>query len=183
MSKQWLNRKKGRQILLRDKMRKHLESNWKGVGKATRERELDRLRWYLVEGLDDLVLAANTLPAEEQNEIFTEDRIKPLVSALLTASEKKKRVQSKNDESRNVMVDREFQIAAMFMQKGISKCLDRVREPYGERMWRDASGVMMILNYEATKGKQVGASVDVSEIQIGDWREKVPPLLPVRAQK
>jgi len=163
-------------------MRKHLESNWKGVRKETRQKELDRLRWYLVEGLDDLVLAANTLPAEEQNEIFTEDRISALVSALLTASEKR-RIQFKNKESKNAMVDREFQIAAMFMQKGTSKCLDRVKEPYVERMWHDATGLMMILNFVATEGKQRGASVDVSEVKRGEWREKVPPLLPIRAQK
>ena len=183
MSKKWLNRKKGRQILLRDKMRKHLESNWNGVVKETREKELDRLRCYLIEGLDDLVLAANTLPVEEQNEIFAEDRIRPLVIALLTGSEKKK-VHSMDEESRNAMVDREFQIAAMFMEKGITKCLDRVRKPYVERMMRDAAGVALILNYEATRGKRQCANIfDLSEKKAGEWREKVPPLLPLRAQK
>ena len=106
------------------------------------------------------------------------------MSALLTASSSgKKRVQFKDKESKNAMVEREFQIAAMFMQKGISRCLDRVTEPYRDRMWHDAIGLMMILTHEATEGKQRGANIDVSEIKRGEWTEKVPPLLPIRAQK
>jgi|GEM_PF-7032851 len=123
-----------------------------------------------------------SLPAEEQNEIFTKERILPLVSALLTASEKK-RIQCKNNDSRNAMIDREFEIAAVFMEKGIMKCSDRVGIPYGERIKRDAWELLRILNYEATKGKRFGFNPLICEIKNGDWREKVPPLLPIRAQK
>jgi hypothetical protein len=40
-----------------------------------------------------------------------------------------------------------------------------------------AIGLMLILNYEATNGKRGGASLNVSEKKMGEWREKVPPLL------
>lgn len=164
--------------MLTNKMRKHLESNWQGVSTDTKEKQLKRIRGYIVQALDDLVLTVNTLPAEEQNEIFLEDRIRPLVSALLTASSKK-RVGAKNDESRAIMVDREFQIAAMFMQKGISKCLNRVRKPFGDRTLNDAIDLMQILHYEATNGKSGGASLNITEKKTGEWREKVHPLLPI----
>jgi hypothetical protein len=52
-----------------------VHTQWIGVAEPTKEKTLERIRGYAVQGLDDLVPLANTLPAEVQNEIFTGDRI------------------------------------------------------------------------------------------------------------
>ena len=84
------------------------------------------------------------------------------------------------------MVEREFLIAALLLEKGTMKCLERAREVelYGRDTEGKAMGSMRILLSEATKGARVlGRSVSVCEIPAGEGREKIPPLLPLSSEK
>jgi hypothetical protein len=154
--------------------REHLESGWKGIDAKSKAVSIRRIKGYIAAALDDIVLAANTLSAEDQNDIFTEERIRPLASALLTASMKKK-ITASTKEDRAAMVERELQLAAMMMEKGAAKCLGAVKYPYASKMQSEAYGLVSILKAEAT-GHQ-GMSLNVNETPIGEKREKVPPFI------
>ena len=73
------------------------------------------------------------------------------------------------------MVEREFRLAAEMMNKGVAKCLDGVRKPYGEWMMHEAMMMVSILKAEATGSG--GFSFVVSETKMREWRERVAPFL------
>jgi hypothetical protein len=138
------------------------------VSGGDRKRDID-LRKRVTKALEDMTWLAETWPPEQQNLVFTEEKIDRLVSALITTSERIK-PRKGEEEDRNEATRREERMAALLMQKGAYKCLAALERREKESpphlgmdsplyLWvaREAIWIIDVLNYVATGGV---ASVD-----------------------
>ena len=127
-----------------------------------RQRD-SRLRKKVEKVLDDLVWLIETWPPDQQNMVLTPERIDRLVSALLTVHivDLRPRIEGGKDLER--LIERQYQIAAMIMEKGAAKCLEAFERkeqesppylgmdsPLYRLVMRDAGAAIDVLNYVAT---------------------------------
>jgi hypothetical protein len=89
----------------------------KVAGKAS--SYLPRIKNQMRDDMEDLATLASILPEKHLAEVFTEENIDKLTSALLTESHKKTRKQDPNRQSMN---EREYRIATVLMEKGLARC-------------------------------------------------------------
>jgi hypothetical protein len=118
-----------------------------------RKRDID-LRKRVTKALEDMIWLIETWPRDQQNLVFTEETIDRLTSALITRSERVK-ARKHETEDRDETAKREDRLAAMFMQKGVNKCLrafERKEKESPLYRWveREAGTVIDVLNYVAT---------------------------------
>jgi hypothetical protein len=136
--------------LLTPKVRKHIEQDWKRIPPEEVKTYLYRLRLRAKQTLKDLTLIAEKLPEDQLRQVLTAESLDPFFSALLLPRYERER----DGETQR----RRFEIAALMMEKGTIKCLERVQEPFQDRTLHDAVDLIQILNY-ATIG-DAGASLD-----------------------
>jgi hypothetical protein len=121
---------------------------------------LSRTKEQMREDLEALTLLVPLLPEKHLAEVLTVERIDRLVSALLTESRNKTR---SADPHREGMREREYHIAAMLMEKGAMKCLERVGrtgtkhgpeyDPVHDLVHNQLLSVLAVLKY-ATTGRR-----------------------------
>jgi len=70
-------------LLLTEKMRSHVESNWKRVPKEQLKTYRSRLRDQAVAALLDLALVAEREPEDQLQQVFTPDTVEILIQALI----------------------------------------------------------------------------------------------------
>lgn len=80
---------------------------------------LSRTKKQMTEDMEALATLASLLPEKHLGEVFTEENIDKLTSALLTENHKKTR---KQDPNREAMEEREYRIATVLMEKGLARC-------------------------------------------------------------
>jgi hypothetical protein len=131
------------------------------VSGGDRKRDSD-LRKRVMKALEDMMWLIETWPPDQQNLVFTEERIDRLVSALITRSERIKPRKGEK-EDRDETIRREERMAALLMRKGALRCLTALERKETESpphvgmdsplfLWvhREASWVIDVLNYVAT---------------------------------
>lgn len=122
--------------------------------RADRARD-HRLRRKVQRALEDLVWLNEVWPPDQQNRVFTKENVENLVSGLLAA-----RCKTETEEDRKDREERQYALGAMFMEKGVNKCMQKVDEPYRERVQRDALSLMLTLK-KATLGPRAGVSLGI----------------------
>jgi hypothetical protein len=136
-------------------------SHFAPISGAGRKRDID-LRKRVTKGLEDVTWLIETWSPDQQNLVFTEERIDRLASALLTRSERIK-ARKGEKEDRNETTRREERMAALLMKKGVLRCLKALERKEKESpphlgmdsplyLWvtTEANRVIDILNYVAT---------------------------------
>jgi len=119
----------------------HRDPNWHLGPRAQSDAARDRrLRRKVQTAIEQLIWLAEVWPPNQQNKVFTETSIAKLVSRLLTV-----KYSSEDEKDRTGRERRQKALAAMFLEKGIIKCLDYVPEAYHERDEREAIGLVMRL--------------------------------------
>ena len=73
--------------------------------------------------IEYLIMFCERQTEQELATVLTEETVDKLVSALLTQSRKKSR---KTDPHHQGMIEREYQIAAVLMEKGLAKSFERL---------------------------------------------------------
>lgn len=86
---------------------------------------LSRTKQQMKEDMEALATLASLLPEKHLAEVFTEENVDRLVSALLTSRESRKKSR-KADPGRQGMIEREYRIAVILMEKGVAKCWERI---------------------------------------------------------
>ena len=69
--------------MLTEKMRRHVETNWKRVPKEQLKTYRSRLRYQAVAAVLDLALVAEREPEDQLQQIFTPDTLGILIEALI----------------------------------------------------------------------------------------------------
>lgn len=110
---------------------------------------LSRTKQQMKEDMEALATLASLLPEKHLAEVLTEENIDKLTSALLAQSWKKSR---KTDPNRPAMMEREYRIAAMLMEKGLAKCSEQFAGAENNRelsdfITREAYRLVLILTY------------------------------------
>jgi hypothetical protein len=105
--------------------------------------------------IDDLVWLAEAWPPDQQNRVFTTDNIGKLASNLL-----RKKYRNENEKDREKREKRQFALGAMFMEKGVNKCMQKVTTPYRERLFHESTSLMLTLK-KAALDADVGVSADI----------------------
>lgn len=136
--------------MLTKEMRKHVESNWNSIPEEDLKTYLFRLRSQIKQALKDLALVTEKLPEDQLEQVLTAETLDPFFSALLLPEYDRGR--DKETQQRR------FEIAALMMQKGIVKCLEREQPPHLEPIRHDATILIHILSSVATG--EGGASLD-----------------------
>lgn len=98
---------------------------------------------------------AKIWPPDQQNRVFTKGNIEELVSKLLTA-----RYRTETEKDRKSRKERQYALGAMFMEKGVNKCMQKVDAPYMERVRKEAISLMLTLK-KATLGADAGVSASI----------------------
>jgi hypothetical protein len=114
-----------------------------------------RLRRKVQKAIDDLVWLAEVWPPDQQNRVFTTENIAKLASNLL-----KKRYRNEAEKDREKREQRQYALGAMFMEKGVNKCRERVTEPYQDRYLHESLALMLTLKKAALRS-DVGVSLNV----------------------
>lgn len=127
--------------MLTPKLRKHIEQDWKRIPPEEVKTYLYRLRGKIKQTLKDLTLIAEKLLEDQLRQVLTAETLDPFFSALLLPQYERER----DGETQR----RRFEIAALMMQKGVIKCLEREQEPHHDRTQHDAMKLIDILSYAA----------------------------------
>jgi len=112
---------------------------------------LSRTKRQMIEDMEALTTLASLMPEKHLAEVFTQENVDRLVSALLTQSRKESR---KADPRRQEMIEREYRIAGMLMEKGTGKCFKRIDEDnvnLHDLIEQDTFRTVFILKYAATR--------------------------------
>jgi hypothetical protein len=139
---------------------------------------LSRTKQHMIEDMEALTTLASLLPEKHLVEVFTQERIDKLMSALLTVHTVNLRPSIKNgkwiDPKRLIkesgkdleaLIETQYQIASMIMEKGAAKCLEALEQeiryadsPLYKLVVREARTAVSLLNYVATG--RVGINLD-----------------------
>lgn len=117
-----------------------------------------RLRRKIEKALDDLILLTKVWPTDQQNIVFTENRIRKFVSSLLIAQYEK---ETQADRKRRE--DRQYALAATFMEKGVIKCLEKVDAPYHDRIQKESIGLILTLKRAAYGQEDVESTFTLAD--------------------
>ena len=122
---------------------------------------LDKRR-EILQVIADLVWFAEELPEDQLCQVFTEENIDKLTSALLTQGTNRSRSE---DKHRQELIEREYRIAVIFMEKGADKCLVAFERqelesplhlgmgsPLYQLVRREAASAIHVLSYVARGG-------------------------------
>jgi hypothetical protein len=104
-------------------VRQYLETEESKRGDWNRSQYNRRAREVAAWAIEFLILLCERQTEREVAKVLTEEKIDKLVSALLTQSRKKSR---KTDPQRQGMIEREYQIAAMLMEKSLAKSFEQL---------------------------------------------------------
>jgi len=115
--------------------------------KASDRMQLGRIRERLKWALDDLVFATKTLPEDQLKQVLTEEVLDPFFSGLLLPKYSR-RLDPDGKQYRETQ-KRRFEIAALMMQKGTTKCLEREVVAHFKETQAKAVDLMTILGYAA----------------------------------
>lgn len=99
--------------------------------------------------ISDLTWFAKEWPESELSQVFTADDIKELVIALTPAGGKQT----------PAGLQRQYEIAALFMERGINKCLESVDKRYRNYIERDAWRVLELLKVVAVGREGIAVSL------------------------
>jgi hypothetical protein len=137
---------------------------------------LSRAKHQMMQDIEDLTTLASALPEKHLIEVFTQERIDKLVSALLTVHTvdlrprevdgkfiDPERLIKESGKDLERLIKRQYQIAAMLMEKGADKCLEAFERkelessphrgmdsPLYRLVEREAGGAIQVLSYVAT---------------------------------
>jgi hypothetical protein len=122
-------------------MRKHIEQDWKRIPPEEVKTYMYRLRGKIKQTLKDLTLITEKLPEDQLRQVLTAETLDPFFSALLLPQYERER----DGETQR----RRFEIAALMMQKGIIKCLEREQEHHYDGTLHNAVSLIQMLQYDA----------------------------------
>jgi hypothetical protein len=134
---------------------------------------LSRTKHQMIQDIEALTTLASALPEKHLIEVFTEERIDKLVSALLTVHTvdlrprevdgkfiDPERLIKEGGKDLERLIERQYQIAALLMEKGADKCLEAferkekgMESPLYQLVQKEAGGVINVLNYVATAAR------------------------------
>lgn len=126
---------------------------------------LSRTKKQMIEDMEALATLASLLPEKHLAEVLTEENVDKLSSALLTQSRKKS---GKTDPNRPGMIDREYRIAAMLMEKGLAKSFERLwienenNMALTDLVQQQVRQIILILRYPGRHVSGVGMDYDYS---------------------
>ena len=115
--------------------------------------------------IDFLTLFCKRQEDRELIKVITEERIDKLISALLTRREYKFWEEINKDKETEPMISTEYQIAALLMEKGAMKCLERVGktstkhgpeyDPVHDFVRNQLLSVLAVLKYATTESRSI----------------------------
>ena len=142
-------------------VRQYLETEESKRGDWNRSQYNGRANEVAAWAIEYLILFCEGQTEGELAEVLTDETVDRLASTFLTRGRKQSRSE---DKDRQALIEREYRIAAMFMEKGAEKCLEAFERqehespphrgmdsPLYQLVRREAASAINVLNYVATR--------------------------------